>query len=322
LIKKTMNHQNNKRRSRYKRDIEKPRAGRFQVEGDTQIIRLVHEYKYLTRPLLELLTGRKGTSLKNRLRFLYDNGYLLKVQFSRAYTETGSTPDIYILDEKGRQIFQEATGEKPDPSPKRNQNKDPQLEHALLINTVRAVITNACLKSPEIDLVYWQRAGKDTKDFVKINEKKRAIAPDAFFVLKKAGGRAYPFFLEADRSTMDQPTFIRKLEAYYAYGRSIRDELDSQRGNAKREVSNRFNIHGFRVLTVIEDDRDWQKIRNKDRLAHLIDAGLKAIDGKGWRGFWYTSKASIRTKNTDSIFKPIWQIAHQSELGNYHSIID
>lgn len=311
-----------KRRIRYKRDADHPRPGKFQSRGDTDIILLVHEYKYLTRTLLELLTGRKGTSLKNRLRFLYDNGYLLKVQFSRSYTETGSTPDIYILDEQGREVYQKKTGQTADPSPKRNQNKDPQLEHALLVNSVRAMIMNACFNGAGAELIYWQRAGKDARDTFKVDGKAQTIAPDAFFVLKKPGGKVSPLFLEADRSTMDQPNFTAKLRAYYAYWRSIRDELDRQGGVGKREVSNRFNIQGFRVLTVIEHDRDWQRVRNRDRLTHLIDAGMKATAGKGFKGFWYTSKAHLDLNDPASVFKPIWQIAHPSEKGNLHSLLE
>jgi len=322
LTKKPMNHQNNKRRTRYKRDTEDPRPGRFQNQGDTEIILLIHEYKYLTRPLLELLTGRRGTSLKNRLRFLYDNGYLWKVQFSRAYTETGSTPDIYVLDEKGREVYQMTTGQKADPSPKRNQNRDPQLEHSLLINSVRAVITNACNNGRDIELLDWKRAGKDNRDKVKVEGRQQSIAPDAFFVIKKPNGRVAPFFLEADRTTMDQPTFIKKLKAYYAYWRSIRNELDGQRGTSKKAVSNRFKIRGFRVLTVIEHDKDWQRVRNKDRLSHLIDAGYKAANGKGWGGFWYTSKSSFDPNDPESIFNPIWQVAQQGKTDEFHSILE
>jgi hypothetical protein len=326
----------NKRRIRYKRDAEKPRPGIFQSKGDGAIILLIHEYRYLTRPLLEVLTGRKGTSLKNRLRYLYDNGYLWKVQFSRSYTETGSTPDIYVLDEKGRELYHEITGQKAEASPKRNQskwisglctsfkrnqNKDPQLEHALLINTIRAMITAVCNEGNGIKLLDWQKAGNDAKDYVKVDGRKMTIAPDAFFVLQKDGGKAIPFFLEADRSTMDQPTFVSKLSSYYTYYRKIREELDSQKGQGKVELTNRFNIKGFRVLTVIEHDKDWQKVRNRNRLNHLIDAGYKATEGKGWKGFWYTSKGNFDLSDPGSILKPIWQIAHPEEAGKPQAII-
>ena len=323
LTKTPMNQEKtNKRRIRYKRDAEKPRPGKFQSKGDGDIILLIHEYRYLTRPLLELLTGRKGTSLKNRLRYLYDNNYLWKVQFSRSYTETGSTPDIYVLDEKGREFYHELTGQKAELSPKRNQNKDPQLEHALLINTIRAMITAICKEGNGIKLLHWQKAGNDAKDFVKVNGRKMTIAPDAFFVLQKDGGKAIPFFLEADRSTMDQPTFVSKLSSYYTYYRKIREELDSQKGQDNVKVTNRFNIRGFRVLTVIEHDKDWQKARNRNRLNHLIDAGYKATEGKGWKGFWYTSKGNFDLSDPGSILKPIWQIAHPEEAKTPHSLIE
>lgn len=322
LNKTLMNHPNNKRRSRYKRAEQKPRPGRFQTKGDTEIILLIHEFRYLTRSLLEFLTGRKGTSLKNRLRFLYDNGYIWKVQFSRSYTETGSTPDIYVLDDKGSQIYQEITGKKADASPKRNLNKDPQLEHTLLINTIRTLITKACEERKDLELVYWQRPGNETKDSVKIGGETKNLAPDSFFVIKKSDGKVAPFFLEADRSTMDQPTFTDKLKTYYAYYQQIRNELDRQKGIGKKEVSNKFNIHGFRILTVIESDHEWQKIRNKDRVSHLIDSGFKATDGKGWRGFWFTSKDNINPQDPSSVLKNIWLIAHENEAGKLHSITE
>ena len=122
-----------KRRSRYKRAAANPVDGRFQEDGDADILALVHDYRYLTQPLLELLTGRPTTSIKRRLRYLFDHNYLAKVHFSRAYRETGSTRDIYVLDEPGREKYQQLTGRKADASPLRNQNKDPQLEHTLLI---------------------------------------------------------------------------------------------------------------------------------------------------------------------------------------------
>ena len=317
-----MNQNESKRRPRYKRDNLAPRPGRFQSKGDAEIVLLVHEYKYLTRRLLELLTGRRGTSLKNRLRFLYDHEYLWKIQFSRSYLEMGSSPDIYVLDEKGRQKYHEITNRVADPSPIRNQNRDTQLEHTLLINTVRAMVTEACNKTEGIELVYWQRSGKETKDKVIIDGKEKYIAPDAFFVLKRDGKPPAPFFLEADRSTMDQPTFIEKLSKYYAYYRSIREELDRQRGVGKKVVSNNFNIHGFRVLTVIEQETAWQKGRNRDRLANLIESGFKATDGKGWGGFWFTSKSYFDPKDPESIFGSIFQVAKRQANNDALSILD
>lgn len=316
-----MSHQNNNIRSRYKRDKSNPRPGRFQTPGDAEIILLIHEYRYLTRPLIELLTGRQGTTLKRRLRFLFDNGYLWKVQFSRSYTDTGSTPDIYVLDKKGQEAYNQITGQVADQSPKRNLNKDPQLEHSLLINTIRAIITNVCNNRDDVDLIYWQRSGKLCKDTFEFEGKSNTIAPDGFFVLKQDGGRSAPFFLEADRSTMDQPTFTKKLQAYFAYYKTIRSELDSQRGSVKKEVSNSFNIHGFRVLTVIETDHDWQLTRHKNRLADLIESGFKATDNKGWRGFWFTNKNSFHIKHPESFLKSIWKIAHPEEVESIHSLL-
>lgn len=317
-----MSNNTNKIRSRFQRDTKNPRPGRFQTEGDSQIIVLIHEYKYLTRALLELLTGRKGTSLKNRLRFLYDNRYLSKIQFSKSYIEKGTNPDIYVLDVKGREVYKQITGEVADKSPKRNLNKDPQLEHNLLINTVRAVIQAAVSSETGLKLLYWQRAGENTKDEVNIGLKRLTIAPDAFFVVQRSDGKAAPFFLEADRTTMDQKRFITKLAKYYAYYRQIRKELDMQKGSKSPTLSNRFGVRGFRVLTVVERDSPWQQSRNADRLQHLTEAAFKATAGKGWRGFWFVSKTAFDIKNPKSVLNAIWLVAHPKEKGKRYAITD
>ncbi|MBC8485890.1 hypothetical protein ISS30_02640 [bacterium] len=73
---------------------------------------------------------------------------------------------------------------------------------------------------------------------------------------------------------------------------------------------------------MIEHDKDWQKVRNRNRLNHLIDAGYKATEGKEWRGFWYTSKGNFDFSNPESILKPIWRIAHPEEADKPRSILE
>jgi hypothetical protein len=73
---------------------------------------------------------------------------------------------------------------------------------------------------------------------------------------------------------------------------------------------------------VIEHDKDWQKARNQNRLNHLIDAGYKATEGKGWKGFWYTSKGNFDLSSPESILKPIWQISHPEEAGQPHAFFE
>lgn len=312
-----------KRRSRYKRAVNDPVDGRFQVEGDTEIITLVHDYRYLTRPLLELLTARRGTSLKRRLRFLYDHHYLAKVHFSRAYRETGSMADIYVLDEPGREQYQRSTGEKADASPLRNQNKDPQLEHTLLINTVRAMITAACAARDDVALVEWHRESKQTRDTVLFDDgTARTVAPDAFFILR-CGEKVMPFFLEADRSTMDLNDMVRKYAIYNAYYETIRADLDRRKKHPDHQLANRFGIPGFRVLTVVEQDSEWQQTRNRDRLSSLIDSGLRAVkNGAGWKALWFTMKARLDLAQPETILAPVWHVAYQGETEPLRSIIE
>jgi len=305
-----------KRRSRYRRaDIDNRVPGRYQDPGDTEIIKLVHEYKMLTRQLLEHLTGRKDKAIKRRLRFLFDHEYLNKLYFSKTYVEFGSAPDIYVLDRRGREEYQARTGEKADHSPLRNQNKDPQLEHTLLVNTIRTLITTACKDKKNIELLRWERESRETKDYVKLaNGRKWPIAPDAFFTLK-VDNEIWPFFLEADRSSLDRSRMKKKYQAYYLYLKSIREEVKRQKrqkaGKINLSEKFKFNVPTFRVLTVIEHRDKNSDDGELKRLNTLIQTALTVgKEGQGWGGLLFTCKSRIDIKNPDSILEPIWQIGY------------
>jgi hypothetical protein len=45
--------------------------------------------------------------------------------------------------------------------------------------------------------------------------------------------------------------------------------------------------------------------RNRDRLAALMEAGLRAVkDGAGWKGLWFTTKAHLDLARPGLIFRP------------------
>jgi len=318
-----------KRRSRYKRDSN-PVKGRYQHPGDTEIIKLVHEYKYLTRPLLELLTGRKDRSIKRRLRFLFDHQYLAKVQFTRSYQETGSTPDVYVLDTKGRAAYGEHTGLAPDyhRTQLEKRNRDPQLEHTLLINTVRALVTAACERLDDVELCLWKREGKDTRDRVKLTDGKSwPIAPDAFFILR-VNDRLQAFFLEADCSTMDMNRMKKKYQAYYNYYQIIRADIKRQKRQkqGKIKLSNRFNVPSFRALTVVADSAGGRDGEER-RLASLMQTVLKVNEqGRGWGGFWFAPASRMSLDIPESLLiEQVWQIGFQNgemTLRDTHSLLE
>lgn len=327
LIQKIMNNTEPKKRtSRYVRPPKDKRMkGRFQQDSDGLILMLAHEYRYMTRPMLETILNRKNTPMKNRLRFLWHWEYLDKVENPNNFQEKGSKPDIYILGKEGRRFYRNMTGNKPNNSPSKNMNKDTQLQHTLLINTVRAIITRACFENPNLELVEWIRSGKNCTDkVIKKDGKSTTINPDGFFKIQDSDGNQSAYFLEADRTSMSNKKFVEKLEKYYAYYNDIRKEKRKQKlqRKGKKKLSNAFNIPGFRVLTVIEHHLDWQKYRSKDRLLDFIEAGLKASDDKGFMGFLFTKKSQLDMERPESIFEKIWHISHPEELGKLHSILD
>jgi hypothetical protein len=284
------------------------------TERDREIIRLVHQYRFLRSPQIVVLLADSSQQLLRRLQLLYHHGYLERPRAQlNYYHQGGSSHIVYGLGNKGWAILKKELG----PSfrelswGEKNRSVGRMfLEHALFVSDVMVALEIACRKNGTIRLLTENQIllpGKAQKFRWKVNINNRlklGVIPDRVFALEfrnQSGNnnRAY-FFLEADRGTMPvirrtlyQTSFYRKLLAYEAtWSQSIH--------------RTRFGFHRFRVLTVTT---------SAERVKSLVDACSKLKSGQGL--FLFADRTVL--ENPADIFSAIW---HTGKLGEAGSLLD
>lgn len=239
-----------------------PAAARMRLtDRDRQIIRLVHQHRFLrSGHVVQLLNASRQRALR-RLQLLYHHGYLERPRTQIAYYERGSRPMVYGLGNKGAAALKRELGlafHELDWGEKNGEVRRMFLDHALLISDVMVALEIACRNTERVRLF----TGKDIPlpDSLRdhrqpfkwnVTVKSRAklgVIPDGAFVLEFAGQSAdhnrVLYFLEADcgtmpvkRGTLAQSSFHRKLLTYEA---TWTQEVHRRR----------FGFQRFRVLTV------------------------------------------------------------------------
>ena len=122
------------------------------------------------------------------------------------------------------------------------------------------------------------------------------INPDVFFGIMVRRERLF-FFLEADRSTMTQKRFFKKMKGYFHYWQ-------------QRRGSEKYGINLFKVLTIS---------KSQQRADNLRDISKKADGGIGFTGFFFTSNEKYNADNPKTILEPIWQTPADKD---YHHILE
>lgn len=267
-------------------------AGIWLTARDQQIIRLVHQHRFLrSTHLIDLLDDSVQQVLR-RLQLLYHHGYLERPRAQLTYYEQGSRPMVYGLGNKGAALLKREDGlalHELDWGEKSRFAGRMFLEHALLISDVMVALEIACRKSGRVQLLTGQdmplpeslRAHRQPfKWNVAVKKNKLGVIPDDAFVLEfpdQPAGRNYVlYFLEADcgtmpvmRGTLAQSSFRRKLLAY---------EATWQQGVHRQ----RFGYPRFRVLTVTT---------SADRVNSLVEACSQLEHGRGL--FLFADQASL-----------------------------
>jgi len=294
------------RTPRFKR---RPKAiGCIQLqERDLDIIKLVHDYRFIDSEQLELLIGCSHQVMLRRLKKLYHHGYLdrpiSQVIFSNPLF--GQRKMVYGPGDKGTDMLVERLGTEKG-NIVYNQKKsvsERYIQHTLLISHFRACLTLA-LRDKPIKLLFWVRENVNKlKDHVyeDVSGRKRKlpIVPDGYFGIEDAGGKMY-FFLEADRSTMSVTRFMNKMRAYWLWWRQ---------GGAKR----RFGIDNFRVLTLTI---------SKQRRDNLVKATQQTDKtGAGSYMFWFAASDDIMLESPDTVLQNVWRTAKAGD-GKSHSILE
>ncbi|MFH1565152.1 MAG: replication-relaxation family protein [bacterium] len=299
------------RRHTFKRN-QKPPSMRLQ-DRDLEILRLVADYGVLSSAHIYALLGTSTSGatrrVQERLSRLFHNGYLhrppqqitlnvyqqvfnsqygaLNSGSHLIYTITQQGADMAFLDdpERRQQISWQTQAYK---------RQFLNLWHALMVAEFHATIAQVDYEKTKTQLRSWKQ-GEDINQHppqVKIKGKKgsikKAIKPDAYFILKK-GEYVQHFFLEADRSTMTIARFVEKIKAYW--------KLWQEKKHAEH-----FGIGesvGFRVLTTTISEARAENLRR---------AVKEADNGKiGNNMFYFTCAKNIDFTNPESILKPIWR---------------
>jgi hypothetical protein len=232
------------------------------TERDGDIIRLVHQHRFLRSSHIVALMGGSSQQIIRRLQLLFHHGFLERSRAQIDYYHRGKPRAlVYGSGNKGGTFIRQerdSTASKLSWGEKNRAVGRIFLEHALLVSDVMVALELACRKTGRIRLLAEEElslSGKRNDPRPGFQWKVKVtsgltlgVVPDRVFALEfpnPGGGsnRAY-FFLEADRGTMPvkrrhlfQSSFYRKLLAYEAtWSQSVH--------------RTRFGFNRFRVLTV------------------------------------------------------------------------
>jgi len=250
---------------------------------DLKILQDLGDYRFLdARQILALHKEANARTLKRRLQLLFHAGFLDRPSQQFSYLRP-SSHIIYALGKKGAKlIFSDRRAEAN--WTKRNKSAKPLfLQHALMVSNFRVVLSLALKRLRQSKLVNWQE--ENLSDKVYFGGERLPVSPDAFFTIEDKGDLLH-YFLEADRSTMSQDRFLKKMRAYWQYWREGKQE-------------EKLNISKFRVLTLTI---------SQERKGNLRAIAKRAGETRqGSEMFLFACEKDYNLDKPDSVLKPIWQ---------------
>ena len=293
-----------------KTETAKPRRRLFQrleenlppleiTKRDLRILQLVRDYRFLNTEQIQALVGGSNHNVAERLSRLFHHGYLDRPLHQRELRTEGYRLMIYALAPKGARILSERSGmhaKLPRHLGEHNRSaKRFHLVHTLMVSQFRACLTLACIEHPDVRLSSWE-VSETRLTRVTVDRRRVAVIPDAYFTLERTDGQRAHFFLEADRGTMTQARFLRKLQAYWRV----------RFANQNPSIPN-----AFRVLTVT---------RSLRRAANLRAAAIYADPKhRGSHMFYFATEGSYNLDHPHAVLEEIWRTAADSEL---HSLLE
>ena len=283
--------------------VTKPRRRLFQrlesdlppleiTERDLSILELVQDYRFLNSRQIQALVGGSKHNVTERLSRLFHHAYLDRPSHQRELRSEGYRLMIYALAPKGAKLLARRSGSLAVVSRHLRENnrsaKRFHLAHTLMVSQFRACLTLACQRRSGLALVRWQIPETPLSRMI-VGRYRVAVIPDAYFALERADGQRAHFFLEADRGTMTQARFLRKLQAYW-----------------RLRGSNSVGMpEAFRVLTITQ---------SRQRTENLRMAAKKADPkGKGSRMFCFATEDVYDLQHPEAILERIWRTPVESE---------
>ena len=203
-----------------------------------EVLRLVNDFEFLELDHIQALTGKPYSTLARRARKLVDNHFLYSI--ARPLQR-----NVFAIGKAGLAALAGKRHVSPEAAERRLRYHELRgnifLDHALLVSTIRVVMTLAGGKSP-IKLDDWQPESPDIYDRVTFwqdgSQRRLPVRPDAYFSLvdsRRPPPNKVRLMLEADRSTTAR--FNDKILSYHRY---------QEQGLHKQK----FSIQRFRVCTI------------------------------------------------------------------------
>lgn len=281
---------------------------------DRDILRQVHQHRFLRSSHLVSLLGGSRQHVLRRLQLLFHHGYLERprAQLDHFQQGGGSRSLVYGLGNKGSAILKRKLGLPFHRLKWGAQSRDAgrlYLEHTLLIADVMVSLELACRRLGDVKLLTGDQlplpepALRHREPFrwrVNVtNQLKCGVIPDQVFALEFPDGARQFYFLEADRATMPvvrqnlaQSSFYRKLLAYEATW-------------AQNIHRSRLGFNRFRVLTVTS---------SPERVRTMLEACQQLERGQGL--FLFTDTA-VFGQHPDPLALP-WT----SGKGTHETLLD
>jgi hypothetical protein len=289
-----------KRLPKFRRDPE-GFGGLRLTSRDLEILRLVHDYRYvLVDHVLALVPGNRR-QLEYRLQGLFHHKYLqrllppLAMRVGDDRSPSGSVKVTYGLDIEGASALARAEGISTDElawEPRHSERMQWFIEHRLMLSTFRAAIEVALRGRSDLELVEWRDEAeiRDTVTVQYSDGKKRQhrVAPDAYFAVREHGKLRH-FLVEIDRGSEEHARLLPKFSGLWWYCapespfyRKFQDAKD------------------VLILFVGTSEPRLEAMRRT----------LAKVDEKqrGLRRFWFTTDHRYRLGKPESVIGGIWDV--------------
>ncbi len=252
-----------KRLNRFKAEPKKAPNLHIQ-KRDQEIIRSVHNYKFLTGEQINRLHFNTSmTAVNRRLLLLFHHGYL-----SRAFQPEilGRTPAIYYMDKKGYQVLEDAYGIEVGRPVRVKKDVTLQfLSHELAVSDFFIDLNHRHHGMRTREVLFWERTNSNINTRVIDKSQSKTtyipVQPDGFYAVRdKRTGKVTFTFLEVDMGTMRLSRIRTKLIGYknLVTGREVQRIVLS--AMSRREIDLGQSKGGIKVLFVVTSPKRQENI--------------------------------------------------------------